>query len=47
LPLSKADDADWIIAIACAIAKHPAMDGRFGPMSGWERMAFMPAADFA
>jgi len=34
LPLSKADDADRIIAIVRAFAKHPAMDGMFGPMSG-------------
>jgi hypothetical protein len=35
LPLSKADDADRIIATARFLAKHPAMDGMFGPMSGW------------
>jgi hypothetical protein len=34
LPLSKADDADRIIATARFLAKHPAMDGMFGPMSG-------------
>jgi hypothetical protein len=35
LPLSKADDAGWIIVIARVIAKRPATGGMFGPMSGW------------
>jgi hypothetical protein len=34
LPLSKADDAGWIIAIAGMRAKRPTTDGMFGPMSG-------------